>query len=63
MTVTGAAVGDFASASFGGDTQGITITAQVSAADTVSVRFQNETTGVLDIGSATLRARVSRKVS
>ena len=60
VTVTGAAAGDFAQASFGGDTAGITITAWVSAANTVSVRFQNESGGALDIGSSTLRARVTK---
>ena len=57
VTVTGAALGDFAQASFSLDLQGITLTAWVSAANTVSVRFQNETTGTLDLGSGTLRAR------
>lgn len=58
VTVTGAALGDYAEASFSLDLQGITLTAWVSAADTVSVRFQNETTGTLDLASGTLRARV-----
>lgn len=58
VTVTGAALGDFAEASFSLDLQGITTTAWVSAADTVSVRFQNETGGTIDLGSGTLRARV-----
>lgn len=57
VTVPGAALGDFAQASFSLDLQGITLTAWVSAANTVSVRFQNETTGTLDLGSGTLRAR------
>lgn len=57
VTVTGAALGDFAQASFSLDLQGITLTAWVSAANTVSVRFQNETTGTIDLGSGTLRAR------
>ncbi|MBU2051095.1 MAG: hypothetical protein KKH61_19265, partial [Gammaproteobacteria bacterium] len=60
VTVTGAALGDFAEASFSLDLQGITLTAWVSAADTVSVRFQNETTGTLDLASGTLRARVRK---
>lgn len=60
VTVTGAVTGDFAEASFSGDTQGITVTAWVSAANTVSVRFQNESGGVLDVGSGTLRARVRK---
>lgn len=58
VTVTGAALGDFALASFSLDLQGITLTAYVSAPDTVSVRFQNESGGTLDLGSGTLRARV-----
>jgi hypothetical protein len=60
VTVTGAALGDFAQASFSLNTSGITITAWVSAANTVSVRFQNESGGTLDIGSGTLRVRVTR---
>lgn len=61
VTVSGAALGDIATASFSLDVQGIGVTAWVSAADTVSVRFQNETGGTLDLGSGTLRAFV-RKV-
>lgn len=58
VTVTGAALGDYAEANFSLDLQGITVTAWVSAANTVSVRFQNESGGTLDLGSGTLRARV-----
>lgn len=58
VTATGAVVGDFALASFSLTLQGITVTAYVSAADTVSVRFQNDTTGTLDLASGTLRVRV-----
>lgn len=58
VTVTGAALGDYADASFSLDLQGITVTAWVSAADTVSVRFQNETGGTINLGSGTLRARI-----
>ena len=57
VTCTGATVGMFASASFGVDLQGITVTAWVSAADTVSVRFQNESGGVLDLASSTLTVK------
>ncbi|WP_396645705.1 right-handed parallel beta-helix repeat-containing protein [Mesorhizobium sp. IMUNJ 23232] len=60
VTVTGAALGDFASASFSLGLQGILLTAWVSAADTVSVRFQNETTGPIDLGSGTLTAVAAR---
>ena len=58
VTVTGAALGDYAVASFSNDLQGILLTAYVSAANTVSVRFQNETAGTIDLASGTLRALV-----
>ena len=58
MTVTGAALGDFARASVSGDLQGVTLTAWVSAADTVSVRFQNGAAGAIDLASGTLRVRL-----
>jgi hypothetical protein len=60
VTVTGAALGDFARASFSLDLQGVTMTAWVSAADTVSVRFQNESGGALDLGSGALRVKVEK---
>ena len=60
VTVTGAALGDFARASFSLDLQGIVLTAWVSAANTVSVRFQNGTAGAVDLASGTLRVRVER---
>jgi hypothetical protein len=59
-TVTGAALGDLARASFSLDLQGIMLTAWVSEADTVSVRFQNGTVGVVDLASGTLRVRVEK---
>jgi len=61
ITVTGAALGDFAMASFSLNLQGITLTAWVSAADTVSVRMQNESGGALNLASGTLRARVIKQ--
>jgi hypothetical protein len=61
VTATGAALGDFALASFSLDLQGISVTAWVSAANTVSVRFQNESGGVLDLASGTLRVRVIKQ--
>lgn len=60
IACTGAALGDFAQASFSNALQGITLTAWVSAADVVSVRFQNESGGVLDLASGTLRVRVTK---
>lgn len=55
---TGAALGDFVLPSFSLDLQGVQLTAYVSAADTVLVRFQNETGASVDLGSGTLRVRV-----
>lgn len=60
VTVTGAAVGDYVEVAFSNALQGITVTGWVSATNTVSVRFQNESGGTLDLASGTLRARVSR---
>jgi hypothetical protein len=60
VTVAGAVVGDYAVASFGLDLQGITLTVWVSATDTVSVRFQNESGGAVDLASGTLRVRVTK---
>jgi hypothetical protein len=61
VTVTGAALGDFAEAAFSLDLQGISVTAWVSGVNTVSVRFQNESGGALDLASGTLRARVRKQ--
>lgn len=61
LTVTGATLGDYAQASLSLDISGMTVNAYVSAADTVSVRVQNESGATVDVSSATLRARVSPK--
>jgi hypothetical protein len=61
VSVPGAALGDFVQTSFSLDTSGILLTSWVSAANTVSVRFQNQTGGTLDIASGTLRVRVSKQ--
>jgi hypothetical protein len=58
ITVTGAAVGDFVLGSFGLDISGITVTYYVSATDTVSVRVQNESGGILDLTSTTVKVIV-----
>ncbi len=58
VSVPGAAVGGFAHVSFDVDVQGVTLTAWVSAADTVSVNFQNGTASAIYIGNGSLRVRV-----
>lgn len=64
VTVTNAALGDMVNGvSFSLDLQGITLTAWVSAANTVSVRFQNESGGALDLASGTLRASVTQRTA
>jgi hypothetical protein len=59
VTVTGAALGMSARASFSLDLQGMQMTPYVSAANTVSVRLQNETGGAIDLGSGTLSVSVT----
>lgn len=58
VTVTGAALGDFALASFSLSLQGLMQSAEVTATDTVTVSLFNKTGGTLDIASGTLKARV-----
>ncbi len=55
VTVPGAALGDACIASSTVDMAGITMTCYVSAANTASIRFQNESGGTLDLASATYR--------
>lgn len=59
--VAGAVLGDFVIASFSLDLQGITLTSYVSAANVVSVRFQNESGGALDLASGTLSVKVIKQ--
>jgi hypothetical protein len=58
VNVPGAALGDYVVPSASVDLQGITVTAYVSSSNVVSVRYQNETGGAIDLASHTLRARV-----
>ncbi len=60
VTLGGALLGDFAQASFSNALADIVLTAWVSATNTVSVRFQNESGGTVDLASGTLRVRVSK---
>lgn len=61
ITVTGVALGDMVLAfSLSVDLAGVTATAYVSGANTVSIRFQNESAGTVDLASATLKILVGR---
>jgi hypothetical protein len=64
VTVPGVALGDMVlSASLAVDVAGLIVSAYVSAANTVSIRFQNETGGTVDLASATLRLVVVRSLA
>lgn len=60
-SVTGAAVGDFVMASFSNALQGMSLTAEVSATNTVAATLMNNTGGALDLASGTLTVRVEKK--
>jgi hypothetical protein len=61
VTVTGAALGDLVEVSFDKDLGGLTLTGYVSSANTVSARFQNETTGNVNLAQGTLKAKVRKR--
>ena len=58
VTVSGAALGKQATASFSLSLQGMIMTAYVSAADTVTVVIYNNTGGAINLASGILSARV-----
>lgn len=58
VTVTGAALGDYATASFSLDVTDLVLDAQVTAANTVTTVLSNNTGGAVDLGSGTLYVRV-----
>lgn len=62
ITVTGAALGDFVLVSHGVDVADLAITAQVTAASTVTATLLNNTGGPLDLTSTTVRAVVLPKI-
>jgi hypothetical protein len=59
ITVTGAALGDYAMASFSLDVSDLTLNAQVTAANTVTCVLSNHTGGAIDLASGTLRVRTA----
>ena len=60
VTVTGAALGDQVDVSFSLDLSGVIMFGWVSATNTVSVRFQNESGTLVDLGSGTITAVIRR---
>ena len=58
VTVTGAALGDFAEASFSLDVTGLTLTANVTAANTVTAVLANLTGAAVNLSSGTLKVIV-----
>jgi hypothetical protein len=61
VTVTGAALGDIViGVSASVDLAGLQVTGYVSAANTVALRFRNDTGGAVDLASATYRVIVAK---
>jgi hypothetical protein len=54
VTVTGAALGDLVLVSFSLDVTDLVLTADVTAADTITVVLSNPTSGAVDLASGTL---------
>lgn len=61
VTVTGAALGDYAIASFSLNTSSLLINARVTATNTVTVSLFNPTGSAVDLASGTVRARVFKQ--
>lgn len=58
VTITGVVLGDTVTASFSNSLGGLTLSAYVSSANTVTCVFFNPTAGAIDLASGTLRAKV-----
>jgi hypothetical protein len=63
VTVTGAALGDYAVASFSLDVADLVLDAQVTAVDTVTCILANNTGGAIDLASGTVYVRVFKRTS
>jgi len=62
VTVTGAALGDYAVASFSLDIADLVLDAQVTAANTVTCILANNTGDAVDLASGTVYVRVFKRV-
>jgi hypothetical protein len=63
VTVTGAALGDVVDRSFNLDLQGLDLHTYVSAADTVTYYFANETGGTVNLGEGSLYVEARSRLS
>lgn len=63
VTVTGAKITDYATASFSLDLTGLVLDAEVTAANTVTCVLANNTGGAVDLGSGTIYVRVYRRTT
>ena len=63
VTVTGAALGDYAVASLSLDLTDLTLDAQVTAADVVTCVLANNTGGAVNLASATVYVRVFKRTT
>lgn len=61
VTVTGAALGDFAIPSFSLDVTDLQLTADVTAANTVTALLNNNTGGAIDLASGTIYILVIKR--
>ena len=61
ITVTGAALGDYCEVTSSLDVIDLELSAQVTAANTVTVSLSNLTSGSLDIGSPDIYVRVTSR--
>lgn len=61
VTVTGAALGDCAIASFSLDVSDLVLDAQVTGTNTVTCILANNTGGAIDLGSGTVRVKVLKQ--
>lgn len=61
ITVTGAAFGDYVHVAAPYSLQGVLCCGYVSGSNTVQIRLQNETGGVVDLASGTWTVRVSKQ--
>lgn len=58
VTVAGAVLGNYAQTSFSLDLQGLTLTAYVSSANTITAVLSNATGGAINLASGLLKVRV-----